>query len=125
MGRLTSAANGSDTVTRTYDLAGRLRKEQSSARGSTVEYTYKADGTRDTLLLNGAEVVRYGLDTTARQQTLRNAGNLYTIQVVASTRYRSRLDAGDRRPATNRLRPRLAALARTVRGGWTRAARRF
>jgi YD repeat-containing protein len=49
MGRPTSAGNGTDTLTWTYDLAGQLLSEQSVKNASTVAYNYDLGGNRLTL----------------------------------------------------------------------------
>jgi RHS repeat-associated protein len=58
-GELHTATNAADTVTRTYDLAGQLRKEESTRNATAVEYTYLLDGARETIRLNTALIATY------------------------------------------------------------------
>jgi len=46
VGRLKTATNSNDSLTWTYDLAGQLTSEASSANSSTVSYGYWPDGNR-------------------------------------------------------------------------------
>jgi RHS repeat-associated protein len=70
MGRLLTAANGTDTLTWTYDLAGQLLSEQSNYNSSTVGYTYDSGGNRLSVSLNGTLFVSYSYDDTSRLTTI-------------------------------------------------------
>ncbi len=52
-GRLTTAANVTETLTWTYDLAAQVRSEASAFNGTTVGYDYYVNGKRKTLDLGG------------------------------------------------------------------------
>jgi RHS repeat-associated protein len=78
-GRLQTAANGTDTLTWTYDLAGQLLSEQSSKNASTVAYTYDAAGNRLTVSLDGALFVSYGYDDASRLTTITRGANVFAF----------------------------------------------
>ena len=65
-GRLLTAANGTDTLTWTYDLAGQLLSEASAKNCSTVAYTYDLAGNRLSVGLDGTTFVTYAYDDTSR-----------------------------------------------------------
>ncbi len=66
LGRLTSAANGTDTLRWSYDLAGQLTSEQSTRNGSVVSYSYDPAGNRISISLDGQVHVSYGYDDASR-----------------------------------------------------------
>jgi RHS repeat-associated protein len=66
IGRLTTAANGTDALHWEYDLAGQLRNEQSTRNGSVVSYGYDAAGNRISLSLDGQPQLSYGYDDASR-----------------------------------------------------------
>ena len=61
-GLMLTAANGTDTLTWTYDNLDRVATEASTKNASTVGYTYDDAGNRTTLSLDGATYVTYGYD---------------------------------------------------------------
>jgi YD repeat-containing protein len=66
IGRLTSAANSSDTLRWTYDFAGQIRSEQSTKNAAIVSYAYDAAGNRVSVSLDGQLQVSYGYDDASR-----------------------------------------------------------
>jgi RHS repeat-associated protein len=77
MGRLATAANGTDTLTWVYDLAGQLTSEASTFNSSTVSYTYDNDGNRSTLSLNGTQFTSYGYDDASRLTSITQGTNVF------------------------------------------------
>jgi RHS repeat-associated protein len=75
-GQVATAANGTDTLTWTYDLAGRLLTEQSSKNASTVAYTHDAGSNRLTASLDGALFVSHGYDDASRLTTITRGSNV-------------------------------------------------
>ena len=78
-GQLATAANGTDTLTWTYDLAGQLVSEQSSKNSSTVAYTYDLGGNRLSLSLDGQVFVTYAYDDASRLTTISRGTNNFTF----------------------------------------------
>jgi len=76
-GLLATAANGTDTLTWVYDLAGQLTSEQSSKNASTVAYTYDLAGNRLTLSLDGTLFVSYGYDDASRLTSITRGSNVF------------------------------------------------
>jgi RHS repeat-associated protein len=76
-GRLQTAANGTDTLTWAYDLAGQLTSEQSARNASTVAYTYDAAGNRLTVSLDGTLFVSYAYDDASRLTTINRGTNVF------------------------------------------------
>jgi RHS repeat-associated protein len=76
-GRLQTAANGTDTLTWSYDLAGQPLSEQSSKNASTVAYTYDAAGNRLTLGLDGTLFVSYAYDDASRLTSITRGTNVF------------------------------------------------
>ena len=65
-GQMLTAANGTDTLTWTYDNMDRVATEASTKNASTVGYTYDDAGNRTVLSLDGATHVTYGYDQQSR-----------------------------------------------------------
>ena len=78
-GQLATAANGTDTLTWTYDLAGQLLTEQSTNNSSTVAYTYDLGGNRLSLSLDGTVFVTYAYDDASRLTTISRGANNFTF----------------------------------------------
>ncbi len=77
VGRLISAANGTDALTWTHDLAGHLLSEHSTKNGSTVAYTYDAGGNRESVSVDGTPFVAYGYDDASRLTTITGGEGVY------------------------------------------------
>jgi RHS repeat-associated protein len=78
-GQLSTAANGTDTLTWTYDLSGQLTSEQSSKNSSTVAYTYDLGGNRLSLSLDGQVFVTYAYDDASRLTTITRGSSSFTF----------------------------------------------
>ena len=78
-GRLSTAANGTDTLTWTYDLAGQLLSEQSNRNGSVVSYSYDPAGNRLSLSLDGQLFVTYGYDSASRLTAITRGTNATSL----------------------------------------------
>jgi RHS repeat-associated protein len=74
---MTSAANGTDSLTWVFDLAGELTSEASTFNSSTVSYTYDNDGNRATLSLNGTQFTSYGYDDASRLTSMTQGTNVF------------------------------------------------
>jgi len=61
-----TAANGTDTLTWTYDNLDRVATEASMKNSSTVGYSYDDAGNRTVLTLNGSGYLTYGYDQRSR-----------------------------------------------------------
>jgi len=85
-GLLASAANGTDTLTWSYDLAGRMVSEQSAKNASTVAYTYDPAGNRATVSLDGAPFASYGYDTASRLTSITRESNVFSFAYDSSSR---------------------------------------
>ena len=75
--RLSTAANGSDSLTWTYDLAGQLTSEQSSYNASTVAYAYDDAGNRLSVSLDGTLFVSYGYDDASRLVSITRGADVF------------------------------------------------
>jgi len=84
VGRLTQA--GQDTLlainvlTWTYDAAGQMLTESSTATSSTVGYTYDPAGNRKTSRVNGALFLTYGYDAGGRLTSITRGSNAFTFE---------------------------------------------
>jgi RHS repeat-associated protein len=78
-GQLATAANGTDTLTWTYDLSGQLTSEQSTKNSSTVAYTYDLGGNRLSLSLDGQVFVTYAYDDASRLTTITRGSSSFTF----------------------------------------------
>jgi len=78
-GQPATAANGTDTLTWTYDLSGQLLSEQSTKNSSTVAYTYDLGGNRLSLSLDGTVFVTYAYDDASRLTTVTRGTNNFTF----------------------------------------------
>lgn len=78
-GRLVTLANGTDTLSWTYDEADRVLSETSARNGSTVGYAYDAGGLRSSLALEGVTFLSYGWDAGGRLETLQRGTRVFTF----------------------------------------------
>jgi YD repeat-containing protein len=76
-GRMLTAANGTDTLTWVYNLAGELLSEQSVKNASTVAYQYDAGGNRIEVKLDGTVFVTYAYDDASRLTTITRGANVF------------------------------------------------
>jgi RHS repeat-associated protein len=76
-GRLATAANGTDTLTWAYDLAGQVLSEQSTKNASTVAYTYDTGGDRLSVSLDGQVFVSYAYDDASRLTSISRSANVF------------------------------------------------
>jgi RHS repeat-associated protein len=76
-GQMLTAANGTDTLTWTYDNMDRVATEASTKNASTVGYTYDDAGNRTVLLLDGATHVTYGYDQQSRLASITRGANVF------------------------------------------------
>jgi RHS repeat-associated protein len=74
-GLMLTAANGTDTLTWTYDATDRVATEASTKNASTVGYSYDDAGNRTLLTLNGATHVSYAYDQQSRLTGITRASN--------------------------------------------------
>jgi YD repeat-containing protein len=70
-----TAANGTDTLTWTYDSLDRVATEASTKNASSVGYSYDDAGNRTLLTLNGATHVSYGYDQQSRLTGITRGSN--------------------------------------------------
>jgi RHS repeat-associated protein len=80
LGRLTSASNGTDTLSWSYDLVGQRRSEHSALNALTVGYTYDPAGNRQTLTINGAEFLRYQYDDASRLKDVIRGASVFHFE---------------------------------------------
>ena len=66
-----NAANGTDTLTWDYDGEDRMKSEQSSLNGTTVEWDYDPAGNRRFVKLGGTPFNEYTYDVTSRLERVR------------------------------------------------------
>ena len=76
-GQMLTAANGTDTLTWTYDNMDRVATEASTKNASTVGYTYDDAGNRTVLSLDGATHVTYGYDQQSRLTSITRGANVF------------------------------------------------
>ncbi len=76
-GRMLTAANGTDTLTWAYNLAGELLSEQSVKNASTVAYQYDDGGNRIEVKLDGTVFVTYAYDDASRLTTITRGTNVF------------------------------------------------
>jgi RHS repeat-associated protein len=65
-GQMLTVANGTDTLTWTYDNLDRPATEASTRNASTVGYSYDDAGNRVALIFNGSAYLTYGYDQPSR-----------------------------------------------------------
>ena len=85
-GQMLTAANGTDTLTWTYDALDRVATEASAKNTSTVGYTYDDAGNRIVLSLNGATHVSYGYDQQSRLSTITRGANVFGLGYDTASR---------------------------------------
>ena len=76
-GQMLTAANGTDTLTWTYDNMDRVATEASAKNASTVAYTYDDAGNRTVLSLDGATHVSYGYDPQSRLASITRGASVF------------------------------------------------
>jgi len=86
LGRPASAANGTDTLSWTYDSNGRLLSEESTKNSSTVSYQYDEVGNRRTLSLDNTPFSTYGYDSGLRLTNITRGTNVFTFSYDAASR---------------------------------------
>ena len=74
-GLMLTAANGTDTLTWTYDALDRVATEASTKNASTVGYSYDPAGNRTVLTLNGSTHVTYAYDQPSRLTGITRGSN--------------------------------------------------
>jgi YD repeat-containing protein len=77
LGRLLTAANGTDTLSWTYDANSRILSESSTENASTVSYTYDEVGYRKTASLGGTTFVAYDYDSALRLESIARGSNVF------------------------------------------------
>lgn len=90
IGRMTTAANGTDTLHWTYDLAGQVKSEASTRNASVVSYVYDAGGNRVSLSLDGQIFVTYSYDDASRLQAILRGPSVFGFEYDDANR-RTRL----------------------------------
>jgi YD repeat-containing protein len=88
-GRLLTAANGVDTLTWSYNLAGDLLSEASTRAGTSLTYTYDSAGRRKSVSLDGVAPVSYGYDAGGRASTVSAGSQVFTFDYDKAARRRS------------------------------------
>jgi RHS repeat-associated protein len=76
-GLMLTAANGTDTLTWTYDNLDRVATEASTRNASTVGYTYDDAGNRVTLSLDAALHLTYGYDAQSRLTSITRGTSVF------------------------------------------------
>jgi RHS repeat-associated protein len=76
-GQMLTAANGTDTLTWTYDNMDRVATEASAKNASTVGYTYDDAGNRTVLSLDGMTHVTYGYDQQSRLTSITRGATVF------------------------------------------------
>ena len=79
VGRLLTAANATDTVTRTYDLGGQMLSEASAYNSSLVENIYDDGGNRLSVSLNGTVAMTYAYDDASRLTSITRNTSTFTL----------------------------------------------
>jgi RHS repeat-associated protein len=80
IGRLTTAANGTDTLHWTYDLLGQLKSESSTRNSSSVSYVYDAAGNRVSVSLDGQVFVTYQYDDASRLTNITRGSSVFGFE---------------------------------------------
>ncbi len=115
-GRLTTAANASDTLTWTYDLAAQVKFEDSAFNGTHVGYTHDLAGNRLTSIL-GVRTLTYDYDDDGKLWHLTWGSGTYTFGYDDAHRRRSlTYPNGAVTTYTPDLLSRLEAVGTTVGG---------
>ena len=86
LGRLSTAANGTDTLSWTYDRSSRVLSEASTKNSSTVSYTYDPVGNRRTTSLNGTPFNAYDYDGALRLEAITRGPNVFSFDYDAASR---------------------------------------
>jgi YD repeat-containing protein len=85
-GLMLTAANGTDTLTWTYDALDRVATEASARNASTVAYTYDDTGNRTVLSLDSATHVTYGYDQQSRLTSITRGTNTISFGYDTASR---------------------------------------
>jgi RHS repeat-associated protein len=85
-GLMLTAANGTDTLTWTYDNLDRVSTEASVKNASTVAYTYDDAGNRVTLSLDGATHLTYGYDPQSRLTSITRGSSIFEFAYDTASR---------------------------------------
>jgi RHS repeat-associated protein len=85
-GTMLTAANGTDTLTWTYDNMDRVATEASTKNASTVGYTYDDAGNRTALSLDGVTHVTYGYDQQSRLTGITRGANAFGFAYDTASR---------------------------------------
>ena len=89
-GRLTQVADsttGAGTITRGYDDLDRLTSEtQPNAPSPGVLYTYRADGTRQTMTVPGQSQITYGYNNAGQVTSLTQGSTVVSLDYFADGR---------------------------------------
>jgi len=76
-GLILTAANGTDTLTWTYDNLDRVATEASTKNASIVGYTYDDAGNRASLSLDASTYLTYGYDPYGRLTSITRGANVF------------------------------------------------
>jgi RHS repeat-associated protein len=86
MNRIETTANGTDTLSWAYNLAGEVVSESSARNQSVVSYSYDGNGGRSSLALNGATFASYTQDDASRLTSITRGGNVFGFSYDAVNR---------------------------------------
>ena len=79
VGRMLTAANGTDTLTWVYNLAGEMASEQSNRNASTVAYIYDGGGNRLSISLDGTVLLAYAYDDASRLTGITRGSSVFSF----------------------------------------------
>jgi RHS repeat-associated protein len=88
IGSMTTAANDTDTLTWTYDLAKQMMSETSVRNQSTVSYTYDPAGNRKTLTVGSLDLI-YDYNDAGRLSMIHRGANTFTFGYDEASRRRT------------------------------------
>jgi RHS repeat-associated protein len=86
LGRLSTAANGTDTLSWTYDRNSQVLSEASTKNSSTVSYAYDQVGNRRSTSLNGTPFNAYDYDGALRLEAITRGPNVFSFDYDLASR---------------------------------------
>jgi len=89
LGRPSTTANGTDTLSWTYNVNSRILSESSTKNSSAVSYTYDEVANLESISLNGTPLVTYDYDSVLRLEGITRGPNVFSFDYDGASRHAS------------------------------------